>query len=379
MIIILVDQYLDEYLESWRVINSEGAGEVIEVESDIGDRDEHVTALLEVFKISAELNAPDISIDRIMESITEMANRIVRSSFTVLFAFDEASELIMVKSYRAPDAYPKMISDGFTLKVGEGPAGSAFQKGEPLLVEDLLNNPLFTKWRHIAREEKFNAIYSFPIKVAGRPKFVLNFYFKNPHPRISEEQLTLLETFTHQAGVAFHRIRLDAERRSAEEKFRSLFESTLDGIYRADSNGVITLINQAGAVILGHKTPGEVLGKRVTDYWINPKGRDIFIAELMRKKSVKAYPMHGRRSDGTEIHLENTARLLQDEAGNIIGVEGIFRDVTEKKKLESELKQRLEELEKFHRLAVGRELKMIEFKEQIRRLEEKISDLESTK
>ncbi len=194
-------------------------------ELDVVRRKEYEDMLFELLRISAELNAPDISLDRIMESITETSNRIVRSRFSVLFAFDEATlKLIMTKSYKAPEVYPKLISEGFSIMVGEGPAGIAFQKQEPLLVEDLLNSPVFTKWQHIARQEKYNAIYAFPIRVLGKAKFVLNLYFEDPHPQITKGQLTLLETFAHQVGIAFHRAGLDAERRHSLEENRKRIE-----------------------------------------------------------------------------------------------------------------------------------------------------------
>ncbi|MFQ5815255.1 MAG: ATP-binding protein, partial [Candidatus Hydrothermarchaeaceae archaeon] len=198
---------------------------------DITERKEYEVTLSELLRISAELNAPDISVDKVMESITETSNLIVHSRFVALFALDQnTGKLVMTKSYKAPAVYPKLISEGFSISVGEGPAGITFQSQEPLLAEDLLNNPIFSKWQHIARQEKYNAIYAFPIRVMDKVKFVLNFYFEDPHPRISKSQLALLETFTNQAGIAFHRASLDAERKRAEAELKRAYEElkTLD-------------------------------------------------------------------------------------------------------------------------------------------------------
>ncbi len=239
-----------------------GVRESARGEPDVAGRRENETMLLELLGISAELNSPDVSVDRILEAITETSNRIVRSRFSVIFDLEEKTgKLVMTKSYKAPASYPKMISEGFSISVGEGPAGIAFQRKEPLLMEDLLNNPAFSKWQHIARQEGYNAIYAFPIKVAGNTQLVLNLYFDDPHPRITAGQLALLETFSHQAGVAFYRASLDEERR----------------------------------------------------------------------------------------------RMLEEN------------------------KRRIEELEKFHRLVVGRELKMIELKDKIKELEERLAELEGGK
>ncbi len=167
----------------------------------------------------------------------------------------------------------------------------------------------------------------------------------------------------------------EEERRKAEEKFRSLFESTLDGVYWTNAEGIFTLINRAGAELLGYKSSEGVIGKRAVDYWANPKDRETFLEELKRRKRIRDYHVRGKRSSGEEIDMAITARLLE-ENGTFQGVEGIIREVTEKRRIQDELKKRVEELEKFHKLTVGRELKMIELKERIMELERRLAEYE---
>ncbi len=346
----------------------EGIGEA-KAESELVDRREYEVALLEILKISAELNAPDISVDRIMESITETSNLIVRSSFSALFTLDEKTgKLVMTKSYKAPQRYARMVSEGFSISVGEGPAGTAFQRQEPLLVEDLLNNPLFIKWQHLAKQEKYNAIYSFPIGAVGRPKFVLNLYFKDPHPRISKDQLTLLETFAHQAGVAFHRASLDSERRQTQKEIEHLASFPRlnpSPILEADSTGTVIFYNTATVETM--KNLGVVGGPSI----FLPRDMKEILKAFEQKKETRFYrevKIMGR-TFGENIYLASEFNTIRIYAA----------DITERIKAEEELKQRLEELEKFHKLSVGRELKMIELKEQIKKLEERIKDFEGTK
>jgi hypothetical protein len=64
--------------------------------------------------------------------------------------------------------------------------------------------------------------------------------------------------------------------------------------------------------------------------------------------------------------------LRKSEEGEIIGYFLGFFDLTEIKKTEAELRYRLEEVEKLQRLVVGRELKMIELKEEIERLKREL-------
>jgi CHASE1-domain containing sensor protein len=72
--------------------------------------------------------------------------------------------------------------------------------------------------------------------------------------------------------------------RKSEERYKSLFDSTLDGIYQTDATGVFTVMNRAGAKIFGYECPDEIIGKNALEYWRDPKDRDVFRAKLQVKK-----------------------------------------------------------------------------------------------
>ena len=59
---------------------------------------------------------------------------------------------------------------------------------------------------------------------------------------------------------------------------------------------------------------------------------------------------------------------VQDKTGAIIGVAIFAQDITERKHMEKELTQNVEELERFRKIAIGREIKMIQLKEEINEL-----------
>ena len=79
------------------------------------------------------------------------------------------------------------------------------------------------------------------------------------------------------------------------------------------------------------------------------------------------YPLTLRHHDGHETLTEvlYNASVYRDVAGNVLGVFAAARDVTEHVQAQREVVARLAELERFRRLTVGRELKMIELKKEI--------------
>ena len=84
------------------------------------------------------------------------------------------------------------------------------------------------------------------------------------------------------------------------------------------------------------------------------------------------------RKNGTRVPVEINSNIIKKE-GKPIGFAAVIRDITQRKRIHEEEKSRTDELERFTRLAVGRELKMIELKNMIRELEEKLKEKEMIK
>jgi hypothetical protein len=75
-----------------------------------------------------------------------------------------------------------------------------------------------------------------------------------------------------------------------------------------------------------------------------------------------------RRSDGTHHWVAGRTRVKVDEQGTPVAVVGSLVDIADRKAVESVERERLQELEQFQRVTVGRELKMIQLKREIENL-----------
>jgi PAS domain S-box-containing protein len=130
------------------------------------------------------------------------------------------------------------------------------------------------------------------------------------------------------------------------KRYRDLFDSTLDGIYRVDARDVFVQMNPAGAMIFGHESPDEIIGRNYTDYCRNPKDREAFLSELKIKKAVSAFHMRAKNKNGEPVEIESSSRIIEDEEGNFLGIEGILRDVTERKRAEKRIEHLLADVTK---------------------------------
>lgn len=134
------------------------------------------------------------------------------------------------------------------------------------------------------------------------------------------------------------RKKADEALRKSEERYKTLFDSTRDGIFQVNAEGFFTMMNSSGAGIFGYETPQVIIGRDALEFWRDPKDREVYRAELKIRKSVSAYPMKARKKDGEPVELESSSRIIEDENGNFLGIEGILRDVTERKHMEEELR-----------------------------------------
>ncbi len=133
-----------------------------------------------------------------------------------------------------------------------------------------------------------------------------------------------------------HQSEIQAQLRESEQNFRRLFENMQDVYYRTDSQGVVLHVGPGVRRVLGYE-PHEIEGRTAESYYPQSSDRDAFKAAIMEKGEVSDFPGQMVRRDGSVIDISISSHLLYDHAGNFAGVEGIYRDVTQRKNLEREL------------------------------------------
>ena len=145
--------------------------------------------------------------------------------------------------------------------------------------------------------------------------------------------------------------RKQAERalQDSEERFRNLFESSVDGIVVIGLQGDIIEANQAYLDMLGY-TMEELKGLTYADItptrWHELEMK-ILAEQVLTRGYSDEYEKEDVRKDGTLVPLSVRRWLIVDEGGNPAGMWSIARDVTERKKYEDELKRMNAELKGF--------------------------------
>jgi PAS domain S-box-containing protein len=140
------------------------------------------------------------------------------------------------------------------------------------------------------------------------------------------------------------------ELRQSEKKYHDLYESSRDGYALVDPSGKIKEFNSAFKNMLGYDER-ELVRKTINDItaskWHGEEQR-IFEEQVFKRGYSKLYEKEYQRKDGTVFPIELRTYLVRDNEGNPAGMWAWIRDITERKKIERELKMKSQSLEELN-------------------------------
>jgi PAS domain S-box-containing protein len=156
--------------------------------------------------------------------------------------------------------------------------------------------------------------------------------------------------------------------RESEERLSTILKTTNQRFWLVDNDTNTLDVNDAMCAILG-RTKEEIIGRKIHDFMDEENVEKVRRQEHTRSESKSSlYEVSLMRPDGKQVLCLVNASPLSDGGGNKIGSFGMFADISERRHMEEDLKRNVEELELFNKLAIGREIKMIQLKQEINEL-----------
>lgn len=223
----------------------------------------------------------------------------------------------------------------------KGVVVETFRKKKPCLVNDIseFEKNFSARSQGVAREMEVNSFICVPIVFEQEAMGILmvdNISSKRP---LTESDMSLLMGIAPQVAISITNATSFERIRSSEERFKALSENAPDIIYTLDRQGIFTYVNPAWQRILGH-IESEVLGKSYVNF-IHKEDKELFTDSLdrIKKKRENAINLFGRlnHKNGEERLFSMSGAPNLDANGQVIGVVGTFKDITDLKRSEAEL------------------------------------------
>ncbi len=167
-----------------------------------------------------------------------------------------------------------------------------------------------------------------------------------------ENFLRLVQAFTHQSQTALENAFLIQELIESEAKFTDLYENAPDMYQTLDADGVVVACNRTQEKILG--TPKKEILGRSFSLWVHPDSKAAWEEHVRRVSGTaeeSSCPVRLVLAAGTEMDADAHSRRVVLREGGVL-IRSVFRDVTEKKKLEQQLLQS-QKMESIGTLAAG--------------------------
>ncbi|TMA58232.1 MAG: PAS domain S-box protein [Deltaproteobacteria bacterium] len=287
---------------------------------------QHVTT-----RILAESATLDEATPRILQAIAETLGWQVGAIWIVDRGRKvmRCVELWHVRSTAVPEF--EAMSRRITLPPGAGLPGRVWATGESAWICDIADDPNFPRVA-TARREGLHGGFAFPIRVASEVLGVVEF-FSRAIEQPDKALLQMTEAIGSQIGQFMERRRAEQAARESHALVRSVIEGTTDAVFVKDREGRYLMINSAGAAAL-RGTVDDVLGK--DDRQLLPPETAAALQaadhEVMTTEATRTFEDVITTADGPRTYL-TTKGPYRDPAGNVVGVIGIARDITERSEL----------------------------------------------
>ena len=131
--------------------------------------------------------------------------------------------------------------------------------------------------------------------------------------------------------------KLDQRLRDQQFYTRSLIESNIDALMTTDPSGIITDVNKQMEALTGC-TRDELIGAPFKSYFTDPERAEAGIKLVLSEKKVTDYELTACARDGKQTVVSYNATTFYDRDRTLQGVFAAARDVTERKRVEAELR-----------------------------------------
>lgn len=277
-------------------------------------------------------------LEPVLGEVVEAAKTIAGADFGNIQLLDPKTGDLQIVAQRG---FPLWWLDHWNaVSKGKGACGTALERGERVIVEDVERSPIFagTPELDIQLRAGVRAVQSTPLlSRTGTLLGMFSTHYKTPH-RPDARTLWLLDLLARQAADMIDRSQIEAAFHEHRDRLRAILNTVADAVITIDSSGTIVELNPAAERMFGYSA-SEMQGRNVKMLMPGQFARkhDHYINHYHRTGKARIIGIGrealGRRKNGTEFPIE----LAVGEIDHLHMYVGVVRDITERKRMEVDL------------------------------------------
>lgn len=322
--------------------------EQIRHEKALVEKSKTLKAVRKINRMMVRTNSEDILFSESIKILT----RDINAPFVWFTKIEKQSKQPVLAGFGGSEAdlFKRIIQRDNNLHLTLKITRKALQTGETQVCYRRDNEPNCKKWWDLFRHFQCQSVIAIPLRTADTVSGVLHIH-RHESQSIPPEITELFQELADDIAFTLKNFddiskRKQAELETAAEKERLLvtLKGIGDGVLVADKKGNITLMNSVAEKLIGWPE-NEAVGRLVSDVFnivneFTRKPHDNPVEKVIRSGKVVSLANHTilLSKDGSEYIIIVSAAPIIDNGGSIIGVVLVFKDVTEEKKLEGELR-----------------------------------------
>ncbi|MBI4548090.1 MAG: PAS domain S-box protein [Ignavibacteriae bacterium] len=324
-----------------------GVFTMLGVTRDVTERKRSELERQVMFEIIQGVNQT-VDLDELLHLIHRAIKKVVYAENCFIALYDKTTDMF----YKA--FYIDQVDPPFPPhKMGKSCTAYVFRTGRPLLMTQEIFDQLAAAGEVELVGTNSPSWLGVPLRTAQETIGVLVVqHYEDPNAYVQRD-VEFLTSVGSQIALAIERKRAEESLKESEEQYRTLFEESQDGVFISTPEGKMLDANPAFMEIFGYSSKEELLKIDVAqELYFNPQDREIFKRTLARQGFVVDFENVVRRKDGEKRVILETASAVRDQQGNIVAYRGFVRDITDRKRLEEQLRQ-AQKMESIGTLAGG--------------------------
>lgn len=283
-------------------------------------------------------------LQKVLDTLVEGAEQMDPSASCTVLLLDEQGLLHVASAPHLPEHYNAAI-DGIAAGYGVGSCGTAAYLGQRVIVEDVRVHPYWQPYQALVDIAGIRSCWSEPIK--NRQGKVLG-TFAIYHKEVttpSERDIQLISESAALAEIVIERSHAIEALKRSEERHRLLADHATDVIWTMDPNGHFTYISPSAEKLTGFSVT-ELMQQQLQQLVTPDSYAQV---KLQMKKAAKAlqdgesYPEYVGEveqvcKDGRRVWSEVKVSGMYDATGAFVGILGVSRDLTERRKIEERMR-----------------------------------------